>query len=188
MPWFFDVRSRKQSAAVVTPTANLSMSWSPDGHYMAVGNKEDVVCIVDCRQMKIMHKYPNKLQVNDPKWSQDMRLFFQGNSTGELEVYRYPEMHRLRPLHGHTTAVFTIAVDKNSKYIATGGSDAVVSLWDAQDFVCLRTYIKMDHNIRGLSFSHDSRYLAIAAEQPALDIENVETVEAKGAGALLAND
>ena len=60
---FFDVRSRKQSAALATPAANLSLCWSPDGHYMAVGNKEDLVCIVDCRQMKIMHKYPNKLQV-----------------------------------------------------------------------------------------------------------------------------
>ncbi len=34
------------------------------------------------------------------------------------------------------------------------------------------------------SFSHDSRYLAIAGEQPVLDVENVETGESLGRLAL----
>lgn len=34
--------------------------------------------------------------------------------------------------------------------MATGGADAVACLWDSQDFVCLRTYIKMDNPIRSL--------------------------------------
>lgn len=39
-------------------------------------------------------------------------------------------------------------------------------------------------SVPGCSFSHDSRYLAIAGEQPVLDVENVETGESLGRLAL----
>jgi hypothetical protein len=50
------------------------------------------------------------------------------------------------------------------RYIATGGSDGLVCLWDAQDFICLRTYMRYDLQILHVAFSHDSRYIAVVPE------------------------
>lgn len=46
---FWDTRSSKNTATVSTPGSNLYMAWSPDSHHVAVGNREDVVSIVDTR-------------------------------------------------------------------------------------------------------------------------------------------
>ena len=57
----------------------------------------------------------------------------------------------MRSLRGHTGTVFSVAVDKAARYVATGGADAVACLWDTKDYICLRTYIKMDYPIRSLA-------------------------------------
>ena len=36
---------------MTTPGANLYLSWSPDSHYVAVANREDVVSIIDARSV-----------------------------------------------------------------------------------------------------------------------------------------
>lgn len=179
---FWDTRAGKNTATVTTPGANLYLSWSPDSHYVAVANREDVVSIIDARKMKVAHKYPFKYQVNDLAFSKDgSKLYIcTGNAGGQVEVHSFPDMRRVNALMGHTAAVFALASDRQQRWLATGGADAVTCLWDTQDFICQRTYIGMDYPVRSLSFSHDSRYLAIAGEQMVLDVENVETGESLG--------
>ena len=48
---FWDTRAGKNTATVTTPGANLYLSWSPDSHYVAVANREDVVSIIDARSV-----------------------------------------------------------------------------------------------------------------------------------------
>lgn len=46
-------------------------------------------------------------------------------------------------------------------YFATGGVEAIVGLWELQDFTCIRTFSDLDEEVRGLSFSYDGELLAI---------------------------
>lgn len=46
---FWDTRASKNTATVSTPGPNLYLAWSPDAHFLAVANKEDVVSLVDTR-------------------------------------------------------------------------------------------------------------------------------------------
>lgn len=46
---FWDTRAGKNTATVTTPGANLYLAWSPDAHYLAVANRDDVVSIIDAR-------------------------------------------------------------------------------------------------------------------------------------------
>jgi WD40 repeat protein len=41
-------------------------------------------------------------------------------------------MRRVRAVKGHTAAVFSLALDRQQRYLATGGADAVACLWDMQ--------------------------------------------------------
>ncbi|KAL4458683.1 hypothetical protein ABPG75_013548 [Micractinium tetrahymenae] len=177
---FWDTRASKNTATVSTPGPNLYLAWSPDSHFLAVANKEDVVSLVDTRRMKVVHKYPHKYQVNDLVFTRDGKMLLQCTGQGEVEMLGFPDMRKLRGLKGHTASVLSVALDRQQRWVATGGQDAVACLWDTQDWICQRTYIGMDHPIRSLSFSHDSRYLAIAGEQQVLDVENVETGQSLG--------
>lgn len=172
---FWDARDRKNTATVPTPAANLNLTWSGDGHYVAVGDKQETVSVLDVRRMKILSKHPNSVQINGLAWSGDVKLFFQGTSRGELEVHSFPGMKKLRALQGHTASVYAVAIDRANKYVATGGADAMVNLWSMDDFCCLRNYIKMNQPVRAMNFSHDSRYLAwVVEEQNVLEVEDVE--------------
>lgn len=177
---FWDTRASKNTATVSTPGANLYLAWSPDSHFLAVANKEDVVSLVDTRRMKVVHKYPHKYQVNDLAFTRDGKALLQCTGQGEVEVLSFPDMKRIRALKGHTSPALAVALDRQQRWVATGGADAVACLWDTTDYICQRTYIGMDYPIRALSFSHDSRYLAIAGEQQVLDVEEVESGQSLG--------
>lgn len=172
---FWDTRAAKNTATLPTPGPNLYLAWSHDGNVLAVGNKDDLVCLVDTRKMKITAKHQHKYQVNEMAFSRGGDLFYQasGLGQGEVEVFSWPELGKKAALRGHTAHVLSLALDPAGKYIATGGADALACLWDARDYVCLASYYRMDYAIRSLSFSHDSRYLAIAGEQAAIDVEDV---------------
>ena len=88
--------------------------------------------------------------MNEIAYSWDGRLFFQGIHSGDVEVLSLPDMQRVHLLRGHTGPVLSLAFDRQERYMATGGTDALVSLWDARDFICLRTFARMDHPVRSV--------------------------------------
>lgn len=51
---------------------------------------------------------------------------------GQVEVHSFPDMRRVNALMGHTAAVFALASDRQQRWLATGGADAVTCLWDTQ--------------------------------------------------------
>jgi WD40 repeat protein len=67
-----------------------------------------------------------------------------------VEVLGWPDMRRQRLLKGHTSSVMSVALDRQQRYVATGGVDAVACLWDRRDFICQRTFYAMDYPIRCL--------------------------------------
>ncbi len=59
-----------------------------------------------------------------------------------------------------------------------GGSDALVTLWDTQNFVCQRSLSAMTGPVRSISFSFDGSYVVGGSDEgTGLDIAHVETGE-----------
>ena len=65
--------------------------------------------------------------------------------------------------------------------MASGGADAIAAVWDLDTLACIRTCTQMDGEIKTLSISHDSQYLAYAGEQ------DMVVIEALQEGLLLVN-
>lgn len=53
---------------------------------------------------------------------------------------RYPDLQNKQILHAHPANCICIEFDKTGKYFATGSVDALVSLWDVETLVCVRTF------------------------------------------------
>lgn len=57
-----------------------------------------------------------------------------------------------------------MATDPRGRYLAIGGSDALLTLWDTRDFICRHSLAGMAGPVRAVSFSFDGRYIVGGSE------------------------
>lgn len=67
---------------------NINVCWSPDGHTIAVGNKEDLVTYIDARTYKMRTEEQFKFEVNEISWNNDGDLFFLTSGNGSIHILR----------------------------------------------------------------------------------------------------
>ena len=76
-----------------------------------------------------------------------------------------PSLQTLHSLHAHTSACLSLALSPTGRYLAVGGSDALVSLWDTQEWVCRRTLSGMQGGVRTVGFSWDGSFVAGGSDE-----------------------
>ncbi|KAI0238804.1 THO complex subunit 3 [Lamellibrachia satsuma] len=171
----WDARSCKPVATIATKGENLNICWSPNGSTIAVGNKEDLVTFIDAKTYKTKVDEQFKFEVNEISWDNSGDLFFLTSGQGCIHILSYPELKLEYILNAHPANCICIEFDKRGRYFATGSADAVMSLWDVRELVCVRTFSRLDWPVRTLSFSYDGLLLASASEDLIIDIAEVET-------------
>lgn len=86
-------------------------------------------------------------------------------------------MKLVHQVQAHPSNCICIEYHPSGKNFAVGSADAVVSLWDASELACIRTFVNLDWPVRAISFNHDGSLLASASEDLTIDISHVETGE-----------
>lgn len=95
------------SSTVSTVGENINIAWSPNGRYIAVGNKEDVISVVDTRTFRVVQKTNFKIEVNEISWNVSGDYFFLtcgASGEGIVEVMRFGEDASLKPLRSVSAA------------------------------------------------------------------------------------
>jgi len=173
----WDAKVAKCLQVIETKGQNINISWSYDGNYLAVGNKKDVISIIDARKFKIEKEHKWGFQVNEMAWSRNGEFLLLSTGTGDVEILKFPSMDRVHTSKAGGGNCFCLEFDPKGRYLATGHADAVVSLWDLSELVCVRSFDRLESAIRALSFSHDGQYLASVSEDLKIDVSDVETGE-----------
>lgn len=173
----WDARVQKSVATIATKGENINICWSPDGQTIGVGNKEDLVTFIDVKSHKIRVDQQFKFEVNEISWNIENSHFFLTNGQGCIHILSWPELQLQHILTAHPANCICIEFDPTGKYFATGSVDALVSLWDVQELVCIRTFSRLEWPVRTISFSFDGCMLASASEDLLIDIANVNTGE-----------
>ncbi|KAF9896432.1 THO complex subunit 3, partial [Lobosporangium transversale] len=173
----WDARSAKSIHKIDTTGQNINISWSPDGQSIAVGNKEDLISFIDTRTFKVQKEVPFRVEVNEISWNPAGDLFLLTTGQGSIKVFSYPAMEEVYALEAHTANCYCLEFDPRGRYLATGSADALVNLWDLEDYICVRTFGQLHWPIRTISFSFDGEFIASASEDFAIDISHVETGE-----------
>lgn len=135
------------------------------------------VTFIDVKTHKPRAEEQFKFEVNEISWNNDADLFFLTSGQGSIHILSYPDLKSQYVLSAHPANCICIEFDPTGTYFATGSADALVSLWDISELVCLRTLARLDWPVRTLSFSYDGRMLASASEDLVIDIADVETGE-----------
>lgn len=71
---------------------------------------------------------------------------------------------------GHTNAVYAVKWSPNGRYLASGGNDGSVQVWDAFNGTCLCTYQEPSSNVQAIAWSPDSTYLVSGYDNKTLHI------------------
>ncbi|EYU33742.1 hypothetical protein MIMGU_mgv1a0114402mg, partial [Erythranthe guttata] len=171
----WDARSGKCSQQAELSGENINITYKPDGTHIAVGNRDDELTILDVRKFKPIHKRKFNYEVNEIAWNTTGDKFFLTTGNGTVEVLAYPSLRAVNTLMAHTAGCYCIAIDPVGRYFAVGSADSLVSLWDVNEMLCVRTFTKLEWPVRTISFNHTGEYIASASEDLFIDIANVQT-------------
>ncbi|KAJ3526002.1 hypothetical protein NM688_g8316 [Phlebia brevispora] len=92
-----------------------------------------------------------------------------------IRIYDYPGLNVLHHTNSHVGGCTATVLDPRGRYMASGGQDTIVNLYDVSDWICVRTITCSEYPTNALSFSHDGEFIAIASQGPYIDICATET-------------
>lgn len=160
----------KCAYTIQTPGENINICWSPDSQTIGVGNKEDVISFIDTRQWKIFREFNNEGEANEIGWDLHGSHFIITTGLGSVKMLDWPSLQPVHTMQAHTASVYCFEVDPRGRYMALGAADAIVSIWDTEDLVCVRTITSLEWPVRSLSFAYDGEILAAGSEDRFIDI------------------
>ncbi len=83
----WDARTQRSIEVFNTKGENINITWSGDGNYIAVGNKEDLITFIDVRAGKIRQEVSFRFEVNEITFNPDSNMFLMTNGLGYVLVY-----------------------------------------------------------------------------------------------------
>ncbi len=127
--------------------------------------------------------YPQSLQTNQVTFNHTSPpthlLLTRGD--GSISILAYPSMQILHSLHAHTSSCVSLALSPSARYLAIGGTDALISLYDTTDWVCKRTLTSLVGTVKSVSFSFDGSFVVGGSDEGnALEVAHVESGEYVG--------
>jgi len=178
---FWDVRSKTCTASVGVGGEAFTLAWAGDGSVVVVGRKDDTLVPVDVRGLSASAsasagvgasvtagpELPQSVQTNQTVFGHAVppRELLVTTGEGCVKVLGWPGLEGLHTLHAHTSACFSLELCPRGRYLAVGGSDALITLWDTTEWVCRRSLSAMVGAVRSLSFSFDGSYVVGGSDE-----------------------
>ncbi|KAG8533243.1 uncharacterized protein KY384_002026 [Bacidia gigantensis] len=160
---FWDVRNKICTAIVQLGEAGLTVCYSADGESVMVGRRP-----IQTNQILFSYSAPPS-----------HLLLTRGD--GSVSILSYPSLNPLHSLSAHTSSCLSLALSPTGRYLAIGGSDALVSLYDTSDWVCKRTITSPVGAVKSVGFSFDGSYVIAGCDENAnLEVTHVETGDVVG--------
>lgn len=90
---------------------------------------------------------------------------FLPTTEGKIRILSYPDLqpvlhvnHAVKEgestefmLQGHTASCLTTELSPTGRYLATGGADSIIALFDTKDWICQRTVSRMVGPVKSIS-------------------------------------
>jgi cell division cycle protein 20 (cofactor of APC complex) len=111
-------------------TSVTSLSWIGQGNYMAVGTSDHKVQIWDVEKLKQVRQMDgHKGRVSSLAWNGPM-LSSAGKDSTIVHHDVRQQQHKVGQLRGHTQEVCGLKWSPHGNFLASGGNDNLVNIWD----------------------------------------------------------
>lgn len=142
--------------------------------------QDNVIVTIDRANMKAQHEHREPLQTNQCVFDWAGTHLYLTNGDGYIKVLRHPSFDTALSLNAHTASCYAVAMSPSGEYVAAGGGDTLVSLWDTQEWICVRTLDLASSAVKSIDFSFDGSYITAGTdhgEEKKLNVAHVETGE-----------
>ncbi|OCF38481.1 hypothetical protein I317_07740 [Kwoniella heveanensis CBS 569] len=92
-----------------------------------------------------------------------------------IEKRKARQLQRLRHSICHSASLLSLAFDPQGRYLAVGGQDALLSMFDTNEWICERTFDACTAAIRQIAFSSDGEFIALGGDDTYIAIVSVYT-------------
>ncbi len=147
----------------------LSLAYSPDGEYLAIGNDAGQVIIDHGDGAKNPHRAIRLLrghtaQVNSVAWSSDGQTLASGSDDGTVRLWNPNNGVNFAVLRGHRKPVRAVAWSRDGRTLASGGTDSTVRIWNVGTERTIRT-IRYRNWVNGLRFHPRQQILGVVGSK-----------------------
>ncbi|KAL5115205.1 hypothetical protein ACEQ8H_006879 [Pleosporales sp. CAS-2024a] len=177
---FWDIRSKASVGEVKVGETPFTLAWTPDGSDIVAGRKDNVLAAIDRTALRVLAEHRQPLQTNQCVFDWAGNHLFLTAGDGTIKLVDYPSFEPVLTLNAHTSSCYAITMSPSGEYVAAGGGDALVSLWDTQEWICVRTFDLTKELVKSIDFSFDGSYITAGSddkEEKKLRIAHVETGE-----------
>ncbi|KAF4601393.1 hypothetical protein EYR38_006046 [Pleurotus pulmonarius] len=169
---FWDARQSRSVQSVSLKVSPQQTSYAPDGRtllYTSAGHQLWFMTLSTKEQWQMSDKEPMTGSTAMFNHMGD-GVIITHHSEHSIRVIDYPSMAVRETPAAHVGGCVAVALDPRGRYLASGGIDSIVNMFDLSEWICARTITSCEHAINALSFSHDGEFLAIANTGNYIDI------------------
>ncbi|KAK3330322.1 WD40-repeat-containing domain protein [Apodospora peruviana] len=167
-----------------------TLAWAPDGSSLLVGNRGGGLFEIAPTQFSVVSTHQQPVETNQMAFCWSGQKIFLPTKEGRIRILSYPGLepilhlgHDAEPggstefmLKGHTASCLTAELSPTGRYLATGGADSIISLFDTKDWICQRTVTRLVGPVRSISFTFDGSYVVGGCEEGSgLEVTHTET-------------
>ncbi|KAI1503218.1 WD domain-containing protein [Biscogniauxia marginata] len=187
---FWDVKNKTVLNEVKGLGETFTLAWAPRGECVVVGNKDDKLFVLSPTQNTPLSSHQQPVPTNNIIFCWSGQRLFATTGEGKTRILAFPSFEPAYQLDykdgpekefmlaGHTSSCIVAELHPFNRYLATGGTDSLISLWETSEWNCVRTITKMTGPIRTLSFSWDGLYIVGGSDDgTGLDVFLSETGE-----------
>jgi THO complex subunit 3 len=140
--------------------------------------QDNVLVSIDRTALRVLSEHRQPVQTNQCVFDWSGRNLYMTNGDGCVKGLHYPSFEPGLTLNAHTSSCYAISMSPSGEYMAAGGGDALVSLWDTQEWICVRTFDLTKEPVKSVDFSFDGSYITAGSDdkdEKKLKIAHVET-------------
>ena len=124
--------------------------------------KADTIFVLSPEQSTPLSSHKQSVQTNQIAFCWSGEKIFVTTAEGRIRILSYPDLEPVLhqsygdepeefTLSGHTSSCLTAELQPMGRFLATGGSDSIIALWDTSDWICQRTISKMVGPVKSIS-------------------------------------
>lgn len=138
-----------------------SISFSPDGRYIAGGGENFVVKLINVKEGTIENIFTGMLgPVNSVSFSPDGLYVAACSQDNTIKIWRLSDGYMVRTLIGHQGPVSSISYSKDGHFLVSGSYDRKVNVWRVSDGSLIKSLSGHSSAVMSVSFSPDGDLIA----------------------------